>query len=92
MWPFAGARAGAKQGMATFLAGIGIAVVLGLVLTFVVGPAFLALVGIALLGAVVWWILAARVDAPVQEHVRRTPDEQPDLLGPGGADDPDAGR
>jgi peptidoglycan/LPS O-acetylase OafA/YrhL len=71
---------------AIILIGIAAAVIIGLSLTFG-GPLVGAILAVVLIvGAIIWFITAARSGTTLGEIAREAPDQE--FLGPGGPDDP----
>jgi hypothetical protein len=71
---------------AIIVIGIAAAVIIGLSLTFG-GPLVGAiLAAVLIVGAIIWFITAARSGATPGEIAREAPDQE--FLGPGGPDDP----
>lgn len=77
--------------MAALLAFILVCLAIGLVFVPAVGPFLAAAAGVAAIAAIVWAVAvfaSGRTPAGVARQSGKHED-MPDLLGPGGADDPD---
>jgi hypothetical protein len=71
--------------MMTVVIAAAVTLVLGLVLTFVGGPAFLALVALVVLAAIGLLVLAAKANAAIGDYAPPGLDDT-ELLSPDGAD------
>jgi hypothetical protein len=73
--------------MGVLITAIALSVAAGVALSIAVGPAFLGIVGLALVAVVVWFLAAGGTRRSFRDRLDDA--ERPELLGPGGPDDPD---